>query len=122
MSDIHEIEYLNAKYNLLFDEGKIEEWLDCFVPDGKFERSNGDGPSHGHDELRAMAQSFTIKGRHVTTGAIIDVDGDTATHTCYLQWLAAEGNYGLAMFGVYRDRLSKASGEWKFVERYLEVL
>ena len=122
MNDLQQIEQLNARYNFAFDQGGFAEWLDYFTPDGRFERTNGDGPSVGREDLEAMAHGFTVKGRHITSGSIIDVEGDSARQVCYLQWLMADSGHAIGMFGIYRDELVRVDGEWKFASRHLEVL
>ena len=52
---------------------------------------------------------------------VIDGDGDSATHTCYLNLVQSkEAGKTLAM-GLYRDELKKIDGAWKFTRREVTI-
>lgn len=120
MDDYESIRQLTARYNRASDEADIDGWLSCFVPDGSFERKNGQRFT-GHEELCALLQNFPVKGRHVTTDFTIEVAGDRARQACYLLFLDRERNFEVNMFGIYDDNLIKVNGTWLFVSRVLDV-
>jgi hypothetical protein len=114
------IRQLTARYNRASDEANVEAWLSCFVEDGSFARKNG--PRYqGHGELRGLLENFPVKGRHITTDFMIEVDGDAAQQSCYLMFLDRERNFALNMFGTYDDKLIRSDGKWLFVSRLLDV-
>lgn len=121
MDDYEAIRQLVARYNVAFDEIDVPGWLDCWTSDGFFERSNAGRAYEGTEQLTELLSTFNIKGRHVTTDFQIDVQGDTATMSCYLTYLDRANHHALAMFGVYADELRKVDGKWKFSSRRLEV-
>jgi len=53
---------------------------------------------------------------------VIELDGDRATGTCYLD-LRAVSDEGKPMtgHGFYRDRYQRIDGEWKFASRLLTM-
>jgi uncharacterized protein (TIGR02246 family) len=119
--DIEEIRRLTAEYNRAFDESRAEDWANCFTPDGFFERSNAGRSYQGREEIAELCRSYPVAGRHITGEHIIQVDGDTATQTCYLLYLDRNKNFAVDMFGVYNDELVRRDGKWLFKTRLLKV-
>jgi SnoaL-like domain len=80
-----EIRELVARYNYAIDEGRPDEWVATFVPDGTFE-SSALGTHTGPEALHAFATGYLadVTGRHCTSDFVIDVDGDEARSRCYL--------------------------------------
>src|ERR1700759_4596578 len=74
-----------ARYNYAIDEGRPEEWVATFVPDGTFE-STALGKHTGPDGLMAFAVGdiAAVTGRHCTSDFTVDIDGDDARARCYL--------------------------------------
>ena len=85
------------------------------------------GRHEGRDALVAYAQGHfaTAKGhaRHWNWNLDIDIDGDRATMRCYLLALSVGRNRAPAVLsgGLYRDRLRKVDGQWRFEERHITV-
>lgn len=121
MNDFELIRQLTARYNRASDEVDVETWLDCFTVDGSFTRSNADRSYRGREELRELLTTFPVKGRHLATDFIIDVDGNTARQSCYLIFLDRQGGFSVNMFGTYDDRLVRECGRWRFASRVLDV-
>jgi SnoaL-like domain len=130
--DYEQIRQLLARYNFAIDLGDPDAWAACFSTDGAFECSgvpDGSpfgGRHEGTEKLQAYAaQHYSIaKGnaRHWNWNLAIEGDGETATMTCYMMALsvgAAPAVQGST--GIYRDRLTKTDGEWRFVERHVTV-
>jgi hypothetical protein len=120
MDDYEAIRQLTARYNRASDEADVGTWLNCFAPNGSFERKNGQRFS-GRDELRGLLENFPVRGRHITSDFTIEVDGDRARQACYLLFLDRDRNFELNMFGTYDDQLIKVDGNWFFVSRVLDV-
>ena len=119
---------LLARYNYRSDFGG-EGWPDCFTEDGAF--IAGPHPQielRGTDELEAYAREHLANRpaplRHNTNNSVIEaVEGspDEATHSCYLMVASVGGDGALPVTaGIYRDRLARIDGEWRFRERRLE--
>ena len=131
--DYEEIRQLLARYNFAIDFGHIDDWVETFVPEGKFscvglpEDAPLGGTHEGKDALRSYAEShFGVnqgRARHWNWNLVIEGNGDTATMQCYLNAYSAEQGES-ALFrvtGVYRDRLSRTESGWKFVEREVTI-
>lgn len=120
MDDIEAIKQLVARYNLAFDYGDVDGYLATWAEDGLFHRSNALRSYQGHNALRELITTFPVKGRHVSTNFVIDVDGDRASASSYLLYLSADG-YQPVMFGVYADELERSANGWVFTARRLKV-
>jgi 3-phenylpropionate/cinnamic acid dioxygenase small subunit len=121
VDDIEAIKQLTARYNLAFDDIDVDGWLATWTDDGFFERSNAGRSYQGHSELTQLISEFPVKGRHVTTNFIIEVDGDAATMSCYLTYLDPAQNFAVVMFGVYADEVIRTPTGWRFSSRRLQV-
>lgn len=83
----------------------------------------------GRDEVRAMYEGSTRrypdgtpKTKHVTTNAIVEVDGDTASARSYFTVLqAVPGELALqpVIAGRYHDRFERVDGRWRFSARHM---
>ena len=131
--DYEEIRQLLARYNFAIDFGHIDDWVETFVPVGKFscvglsKDAPLGGTHEGKDALRSYAEShFGVnqgRARHWNWNLVIEGNGDTATMQCYLNaYSAGQGESALfRVTGVYRDRLSRTESGWKFVEREVTI-
>lgn len=116
---------LTARYNHAFDRGDIEAYTACFTDDGVMEIEGG--PRYqGRDGLADMARG-TPPGAimHVTTDAVVTVDGDRATQdvTLLVVGLPTEANRGsrLTMSGSYADELVRTADGWRFARRRVRL-
>ncbi len=109
---------LSAHYNHTLDYGDADGWLDTFSDDAVL---NGMGaPLNGKDQLSEFAQDYVqnVKSmRHWTNNHIIEVDGDTASHTSFFLIIDIDGSTSIKVTGRYKDKLKKEGGEWKFTLR-----
>jgi uncharacterized protein (TIGR02246 family) len=122
LEDVEAIRQLVARYCHYIDQVRIDEWLDCFTEDGAFDFFGS--RTEGRDALRELgsgmeATQASAPMRHVVTNVIVDVDGDTATSSSYLQILMAQRPPALMTSGRYEDRLRRIDGRWRFEERVL---
>jgi hypothetical protein len=127
-SDYDSIHKLLAKYCFLTDRGSAEEMASLFWEDALV-RFGGDS-NHGIESVTAGFAAWIRKMRdpveglrHVLHTPWINVDGDTATAEAYYD---ADGHSikrgsSIHLRGVYRDRLEKRNGEWRFIEREIQV-
>jgi SnoaL-like domain len=121
MDDTEAIRQLTARYGRAGDSGDLAGWLECFTTDGSFERPDKDRIWKGHSDLADMFGGYGVTGRHLTTDSIIEVNGDSATQTCYLLFLDASRSFQPHMVGVYHDDLIRQNGHWRFARRRLLV-
>ena len=124
-TDVHQriedqfaIRELVARYNYAIDEGRPEEWVGTFVPDGTFESSLL-GKHTGADALLAFAKGYiaAFSGRHCTSDFVVDVDGDDARSRCYLIAVNTAAAPIISATAVYEDVLRRTPDGWRFVHR-----
>ncbi len=131
--DHEDIRQLLARYNLAIDLGRIDDWVDCFTPDGVFEciglpeDSILGGRHEGPEALRAYADGHyglhRGRARHWNWNLLIEGAGDRATMTSYLNaYSAGQGDDAvLRATGIYRDELIRADGQWRFASRQVTI-
>lgn len=122
VADQLEIRQLVAKYNRAFDYRDPEAWVATFAADGTF-AMGGKQLAAGHDALLAFARKMipTMKVKHCTTDAIVEVQGNNATHDAYLILVDTGEKVSVVNSGRYLDQLVKVDGAWKFKSRVVEI-
>ena len=122
VADNLEIRQLVAKYNRAFDYRDPEAWVDTFAADGTF-AMGGKQLATGREALLAFAKKMipTMKVKHCTTDAIVEVNGDSATHDAYLILVDTGEKVSVVNSGRYLDVLAKVNGAWKFKARVVEI-
>lgn len=116
------IRELAARYNRAFDYGNPEAWVECFTADGSFNMGSKTLAA-GHTDLLAFAQKMipTMKVKHCTTDAIVEVDGNTGTHDAYLILVDCGDKVSVVNSGRYIDTVEKVDGQWKFKQRVVDI-
>jgi hypothetical protein len=119
IEDQFAIRELVARYNYAIDEGRADEWVNTFVPDGTFE-SSALGTHTGADALLSFAKGYieAFPGRHCTSDFVIEIDGDDARSRCYL--IAVNNGTmppSILATAVYEDVLRRTPDGWRFVHR-----
>ncbi|HXN85063.1 MAG TPA: nuclear transport factor 2 family protein [Candidatus Binataceae bacterium] len=126
LEDREEIRELYAHYAHTIDNGRFDEWLDCFTDDGVFE-SPRFGKHSGREGLRRFTAIYKeslggAKPFHQMTNVIFKIDGDKASGCCYLTYYhCKDGKAALSAAGRYTDRLRKANGNWRFESRKVTI-
>ena len=118
IEDQFAIRELVARYNYAIDEGRAEEWVTTFVPDGTFE-SSALGTHTGAEALLAFAKGYisAVSGRHCTSDFVVEVDGDDARSRCYLIAVSNAAAPIVSTTAVYEDVLRRTPDGWRFVHR-----
>lgn len=125
LSDRQAISDLFAAYSWAIDTGAGGQLADLFLPDGKFERSDGT-TIQGRMELASFGEQV-FKSRphrlqHITSNSVpaVDESGNVRVRS-YVHIYAGEpaGSRLLGM-GAYDDSVVKMAGEWKFRSRRFE--
>lgn len=116
------IRELAARYNRAFDYGNPEAWVECFTEDGSFEMGSKKLAA-GSTDLLAFAKKMipTMKVKHCTTDAIVEVDGDTGTHDAYLILVDCGDKVSVVNSGRYIDAVVRVNGQWKFKQRVVDI-
>jgi hypothetical protein len=120
--DRQEILELAARYNHTIDSGDGAGWAATFTPDGVFDTAQA--TLTGTDALSKFAAGVPqqVPGpRHWTNNHVVDGDGDSATHTCYLIMLSVDDGAKVLATGLYKDELSKQDGKWLYSKRTVTV-
>lgn len=124
MSDELAIRNVVARLAMLADGGDLEEYVDLFTDDARWDMPGGE--LQGRENLLAGAIERRAAGtvgpgsntRHVIATQSVEVDGDEAVSDAYWQfWVNTASEPSVALFGTYRDRLVRTDGEWKLAHR-----
>ena len=127
MSDDGAVRNVVAQLAMLADEGDLEEYVDLFAEDARWEMPGADALV-GRDNLLAGAIERRSAGtvgpgtntRHVITTQAVSIDGDEATSDAYWQfWVNTATEPTIVLFGRYRDRLVRTAGGWKLAHRVI---
>jgi 3-phenylpropionate/cinnamic acid dioxygenase small subunit len=119
--DREKVRELYARYTLSLDEGRFEEWVNCFTPDGTFE-SAWVGRLTGRTELLKRSSDNSalanLRLRHITSDLVFKLDGDTGTGRCNVTFfITREGTIVYVGVGYYSDLLQKIADDWYFANR-----
>ena len=126
--DEREIHRVATRYCRALDTKNWSVLDDVFLPDATADLS---GPSDlvGIDEIRSRirtALEHLDDSQHLVGNHEVAVDGDTATHRCYLQAQhvrrAATGGPNYIVAGRYEDRLVRTDVGWRIAHRTLVVM
>jgi SnoaL-like protein len=126
IEDREELRELYARYCLSIDNGRYDDWVDCFTEDGVFE-SPRFGRYAGREELRRFCTRYeeSLGGArvlHVVANASFDIKGVEATGVCYLMYHhCKEGRLEQVAVGAYSDRLRKTGDGWRFTSRCVTI-
>ncbi|MCY3634314.1 MAG: nuclear transport factor 2 family protein [bacterium] len=126
MSDDAAVRNVVARLAMLSDVGDLEEYVDLFTDDARWEMPGGE--LQGRDNLLAGAIERRAAGtvgpgsntRHVIATQSVVVDGEEAESDAYWQfWVNTASEPSVALFGTYRDRLVRTDGGWKLAHRVI---
>ena len=128
-SDIVEIEQVLYRVSHAVDHGEIEKIMALFQPDAALVITwEENGRHEGHDAIRKWFENYeqTVRSstrylRHRITCPVIDVDGDRASSSSYLEVEAAGRNTGqiVKTVGRYEDTLARTDTGWRIAEKVI---
>lgn len=119
LEDLHEIGQLRARYCQYLDDGRWDELVELFTPDGSFV---GLSSVTGTDALRTFFSELQ-EGRlkawwHFSSNETIDLDGDVATGETWLHQPCVVDDEAHVAAGRYIDRMRRCDdGVWRFEVR-----
>jgi 3-phenylpropionate/cinnamic acid dioxygenase small subunit len=122
IEDRENVRELHARYAHTIDEGRLEEWTECFTPDGVFQAAEL-GRFEGRPAMLKMARDYraSLNGaqqRHIMSNVSFKLEGDRGEGTCNLShYITRDGVTQMHGIGVYRDRLRKIGNQWLFESR-----
>lgn len=121
--DLEAIRDLARRYAHCVWTKDVEAAIALFAEDG--EMNMGDRPSiKGHPALREAYQEM-INGKLLQPfvhNHVIDLDGNRATGTCYLDLRVTVDDKAMIGAGYYNDTYIKSDGIWKFQARNLTLV
>jgi ketosteroid isomerase-like protein len=125
LADRHEILELSARYNRAADGTDVATLLEVFSEDAVVEMHGGpNGPAvFAGEALTGLVAPFEGQRVHLTTDAIVAVDGDRATQQSTLLLCTRSKKRGVAALftGRYDDELVRTSDGWRFSRRLVHV-
>ena len=112
-----------AAYSQALDDGRIEDVVATFCPDGAVELP-GAGRAAGHDAIRSLYSRITPgpPARHVVVNVhVTEWSGDRAEAVSDLIVIArGRPAWAVQLVGRYHDALHLTDGTWRFHARSLE--
>ncbi|WP_420434317.1 nuclear transport factor 2 family protein [Candidatus Poriferisocius sp.] len=126
MSDELAVRNVVARLAMLSDGGDLEEYVDLFTDDARWDMPGGE--LQGRENLLAGAIERRAAGtvgpgsntRHVITTQAVAVDGEEAVSDSYWQfWANTAAEPSIALFGTYHDRLVRTEDGWKLAHRVI---
>lgn len=125
VEDRFAIHDLTARYNRAADGTDVDALLALFTPDAVVEmHGRGDGPaSYEGPAISGLVAPFAGQRVHLTTDAIVQLDGDRATQTCTLLLCTRSRSRGVAALftGRYDDELVRTEAGWLFARRVVHI-
>ena len=123
LADLEAIRDLARRYaHFVWQEQPLNA-VELFAVDGVMDMGE-DGAIEGRDNLRAV-YSDKIGGEMMlhpfVHNHVIELDGDEASGTCYLDLRCTREDQSLMGSGYYNDRYVREEGEWKFKSRKLNM-
>ena len=118
---VHE---LTATYNRCFDEADADGWAATFVEDGVLEVVDQGVAYRGRDEIRAFCEARGWGYLHLTTDAVVTVNGDRAVQRCNLLMLRRWEDKrppALLSTGRYVDDVVRTADGWRFRHRQVTL-
>lgn len=129
LDDARLIENLLYTYAARIDAGDLDGVAALFAK-GRVVAAIDSPPFEGRDGVRAMFDAATRlyddgtpRTKHVTTNAVIEVDGDTASARSYYTVFQQTDDLPLQpiIAGRYSDTFQRVDGEWWFETRTMHV-
>ena len=122
MTDEEAVRRAIAEYSQHTDDGRFDDVAALFTADARFVALGvtHEGPS-GVRGFLEQYQGPDIRAKHVTTNAIVDVDGDTAR--AWTDYIYVAQDLTILSAGRYHDTLVRGDdGRWRFSERRITFM
>jgi ketosteroid isomerase-like protein len=131
LQDAKEIVDVMNAYTTALDTQDWDLLASCFTPDGDADFGNIAGvgaldtPQAVVDLCRGALQNLQAT-QHLQGNYVVEVDGDSATASCYLQanhfFEGAPGGSVFTVWGKYTDRFVRTDDGWKIKHRDLRSI
>jgi ketosteroid isomerase-like protein len=123
LADLEEIRELARRYAHYVWQQDAAGAVDLFTVDG--EMHTGDRPPIvGRAALAEMYRGTLSEGKFqpFVHNHVVELNGDAATGTCYLDLRAVHDGQSMIGAGYYEDVYVRVDGVWKFRSRRLNLL
>lgn len=125
--DDRDVVRLCHRYAAALDDRDWDRLRTCFLPDA-VAVYDGIGECAGYEAIEQLCRSALLplsRTQHLIGNVVVDVDGDGATSSCYLQAQhVREGTPGgdtYVIAGRYTDRVVRTPDGWRLAHRRLET-
>ncbi len=122
------IQDVMTRYATGVDTRDLDLLASCFAADVVASGFAAAGPVVGRDAwLAFVAKALGRFGRtqHLIGNQVVDLRGDEATMTCYVQAtheLAPDRTQLMTLWGAYEDEFRRMDGHWRIVAHRLESI
>jgi ketosteroid isomerase-like protein len=128
LQDKQEIAEVCYRYGIAVDNRDWTLLASCFTPEAEA-YYEGLPPCHGYQAIEdtcSGALTPLTGSQHLIGNVLVELDGDTASSTCYLQAqhikANTEGGDLFIFAGRYRDKFVRSADGWKIKERRLDAM
>ena len=122
LADLEEIRDLPRRYAHSVWQKDTEAAVALFAADGTMDAGDGK-PIGGHEALREGYERMLAAGelQPFVHNHVIELNGDEASGTVYLDLRATMGGTAMIGSGYYDDRYVREQGRWRFKSRVLTL-
>ena len=122
LADTEAVRDLARRYAHYVWQLDVRAAIALFSEDGEMDTGGG-SPIVGREALTLAYQAMLGDGgfQPFVHNHVIDLRGDEATGTCYLDLRATQEGRSMIGSGFYDDRYVRVDGEWKFLSRKLTM-
>lgn len=122
LADLEEIRDLPRLYAHYVWQKDTDQAVALFAADGTMDAGDGN-PIGGHDALREGYERMLAAGelQPFVHNHVIELDGDQASGTVYLDLRATMGGTAMIGSGYYDDCYVREQGRWRFRSRVLTL-
>ena len=116
LADMAGIRALLAACCQTLDDGRFDEWASLHTEDCRFAVMGT--RTRGRAEMRSVIEPFQtaeLRGKHMISEPMIDLDGDTALATTDFAFVAK--NNKILQTGRYHDTLHRGADGWQVAGR-----
>lgn len=116
LTDTAAIRRLLAECCQTLDDGRFDEWADLYTEDCRFAVMGT--RTRGRAGMRAIIEPFQTKelrGKHMISESMIDLDGDSASATTDFAFVAKDNT--ILQTGRYHDILRRGVDGWQVAGR-----
>lgn len=130
VADELEVRNLVAKLAQLADEGDLDEYIELFTEDARWDGGAALGTTQGHAEILAAARERRNTGRsgpgsntrHVVTTSTVEIEGDRARgRAVFHYYVKTDEVPALMMLGTYEDAFVRTERGWRMAQRTVLV-